>query len=549
MTRNIFIGGAWPYANGSLHIGHIGSLLPGDILARYFRLKGDNVLYVSGSDCHGTPIAVRAELNNTTPREVASEFHKEFVDTFNKLGFSYDLYGATMDEWHYAFVQDAFLKLYAKDLLQPVTENQLYCSSCKRFLADRYVEGTCPKCHTEGARGDQCDHCGSILSPTELIDVQCKICGSTPEEKTTENYQFLLSHFQQVIEDLVANSPHWRENATKLTGRYLNEGLQDRVVTRDLSWGIPVPLPEAKGKSIYVWMEAVLGYLSASKEWGKEHGENWEKFWNQPDFVYYVHGKDNIPFHTTFIPALTTGLGYTSMPTHIVSSEYLTLEGQKLSTSRNWAVWLPDYLENFDADPLRFYLIINGPENKDIDFSWSEFVQKNNSGLLGDFANFAHRCLAFQGKKYGTEVPEHHGELATEDQQILDKVHSLFETVGQNIEDAHFKKGLSTLFDVIQGANKWINDRAPWSQEEEKEAKNILYVANQLIANFAILASPFLPFVSQELSEIMRLPEISWNPITLPAGHQLNPSRPLVKRLDLEIVKVEQEKLHQQLEK
>ncbi|MCX7950032.1 MAG: methionine--tRNA ligase, partial [Treponemataceae bacterium] len=357
----IFIGGAWPYANGSLHLGHIASLLPGDILARYFRLLGEEVLFVSGSDCHGTPISIRASQENVAPESITNRYHEEFSRDFERLGFSYDLYSRTDQPYHKKVVQEAFLKLLDKGYIYKKTIEQTFCEKCNQFLPDRFVEGICPHCG-KIARGDQCDHCSNLLDPADLKEKKCKICGSSPITKPTEHFYFALSKLQKELEDYLGKAEGWRENAVGLTKRYLDEQLQDRAATRDLPWGIDVPLDGCEEKKIYVWIEAVLGYFSASKQWAEEKGGDWRKFWGDGVTAYYTHGKDNIPFHTLILPALLLALGDLNLPDRIISSEYLTIEGKKLSTSSNWAVWVPYILEHYNPDSVRYFMVANGPE-------------------------------------------------------------------------------------------------------------------------------------------------------------------------------------------
>lgn len=369
---NIFIGGAWPYANGSLHLGRLASLLPGDVLARYFRAKGDRVLYVSGSDCHGTPVAVQAIQEGVTPGDIADRFHAEFAECFAQLGFSYDLYTRTDQAFHHGVVQELFLKLLDNGHLYRKTVLQTYCETDRRFLPDRYVEGDCPVCGSR-ARGDQCDACSTMLDPSDLTNRTCKICGTPPVERPTEHFYVALSNFQAELADDLNNARGWRDNAVQMTKRYLEEGLQDRAATRDLTWGVDVPVPGFEDKKIYVWIEAVSGYLSASKQWAAETGGDWESFWRKGKgevTAYYVHGKDNIPFHTLIWPALLKGAGDLHQPDRIISCEYMTLEGKKFSTSRNWAIWVPDLLSRYQPDSVRYFLLANGPEKRDADFSW-----------------------------------------------------------------------------------------------------------------------------------------------------------------------------------
>lgn len=428
---SIFIGGAWPYANGSLHLGHIASLLPGDILARYYRAKGENVLYVSGSDCNGTPIAIRAKQEGVTAKEIANKYHEEFQRCFRDLGFTYDCYTRTDSEHHHETVQKVFLRLLEEGYIYKKTVEQAYCETCTQFLPDRYVEGICPHCH-EAARGDQCDACSAILDPLDLLEKKCKLCGSTPSVEETEHFYFALHTFQEQIKQAVEIAKEkgtWRDNAIQLTERYVKEGLQDRAVSRDLPIGVPTPVKGYEDKKIYVWIEAVAGYYSASKHWAEETGKDDHEFWNSDAQTYYVHGKDNIPFHSIIWPAVLLGIGEEAIPRHIVSNEYLTVEKRKLSTSKNWAVWVPDILERYNPDSIRYFLTVNAPENRDTDFSWREFIYSHNSELLGAYGNFVNRTLKFIEKYYDGTVPK-----VTINIELKDKVEGLYKNVGEAIE-------------------------------------------------------------------------------------------------------------------
>ncbi|MCK4274824.1 MAG: methionine--tRNA ligase, partial [Dehalococcoidales bacterium] len=390
MSERIFIGVAWPYANGSLHLGQIaGCYLPADIFARYHRTRGNDVLMVSGSDQHGTPITIKAEQEGKTPAEIAGFYQTEFLDCWQKLGITFDLFTTTGTENHAEVAQDIFLKLLQKGYLYKNTVSQLYCPKCQRFLPDRYVEGVCPSCNSSGARGDQCEVCGKPLNPTELIDPRCRVCGTTPVLKDSEHFFLKLSDFQDRLEKWVEKQGQWRPNVYGLTTRYLKEGLRDRAITRDIEWGVPVPVEGFEDKRIYVWFEAVIGYLSASKEWAKLQAkpEKWRDFWQGDGKSYYFIGKDNIPFHTLIWPAMLLGYEGLALPHDVPANEFLTIEGRKISTSRNWAVWLPDYLERYDPDPLRYILSINMPETSDTDFSWREFVRRNNDELVATYGN------------------------------------------------------------------------------------------------------------------------------------------------------------------
>ncbi|MDR4947520.1 methionine--tRNA ligase [Neobacillus cucumis] len=544
---SIFIGGAWAYANGSLHLGHISSLLPGDILARYYRLKGEKVLYVSGSDCNGTPITVRAKQEGVSPNVIADRYHKEFEDCFSRLGFSYDTYTRTDTEHHHKIVQEIFLELLEKKLIYKKEIEQTYCEHCQQFLPDRYVEGICPVCK-EPSRGDQCDHCSTILEPLELLERKCKICGNEPTTRFTEHFYFSLSSFQTVLENYTkgAEDKHlWRENAISLTKRYLKEGLQDRAVSRDLPIGVSVPVAGYEDKKIYVWIEAVSGYYTASKLWAKETSHDDSAFWNTSAQSYYVHGKDNIPFHSVIWAGILAGLGKEPLPTHIVSNEYLTLEKKKLSTSKNWAVWVPDILEKYEPDSIRYFLTINAPETRDADFSWKEFIYSHNSELLGAYGNFVNRTLKFIEKSFEGLIPD-----KDINSNIQDKVNRLYIEVGHCIETTSFKQGLEKVFELVRFSNKYFDEQQPWKQikDDTESCKQTLADCVYLVANLAHILTPFLPFSSEKVKNLISTTETEWRAF-LVEPQRLSDVEPLFKRIDPVRIEEELEGLNNQLVK
>jgi methionyl-tRNA synthetase len=544
---SIFIGGAWAYANGSLHLGHISSLLPGDILARYYRLKGEQVLYVSGSDCNGTPITIRARQEGVEPHFITDRYHQEFLECFTKLGFSYDCYTRTDTEHHHKLVQEIFLELLEKGHIYKKEIEQTYCEECAQFLPERYVEGICPVCK-EPSRGDQCDHCSTILEPLELLNSKCKICGHPPTTRFTEHFYFALSSFQTQLENYVQkaeNNRLWRENAVSLTKRYLKEGLQDRAVSRDLPIGVSVPVAGYEEKKIYVWIEAVSGYYTASKLWAKESGKDDSAFWKSSTNSYYVHGKDNIPFHSLIWPGILAGLGKESLPTHIVSNEYLTLEKKKLSTSRNWAVWVPDILDRYDPDSIRYFLTINAPESRDADFSWKEFIYSHNSELLGAYGNFVNRTLKFITKSIDGVVPN-----KVVSSVIQDKVDTLYKDTGRLIEEASFKQGLEKVFELVRFSNKYFDEQQPWKQihENEESCKQTLANCVYLIANIAHILTPFLPFSSEKVKDMLNISITNWKPFLVKPTVITN-VEPLFERIDPSRIGEELEKLNKQTHK
>ena len=536
----IFIGGAWPYANGSLHIGHIAALLPGDVISRYFRAKGKDVLYVSGSDCHGTPISIRAQNENITPEEITNKYHNEFKYCFDKLGFSYDLYSRTDDKYHKEQIQDIVSILYNNKLIYEKEVEQLFCTKCNQFLADRFVEGICPICKNI-ARGDQCDICSTILDPLELESRKCKICGGEPVVKAEKHLFFRLSEFEKELRDHLKNSKeNWRINALNNSERYLNEGLRDRAISRSLSWGIDIPIKGYEDKKVYVWVDAVLGYLTLSKQWALDNNKDWKDFWGSEAVSYYIHGKDNIPFHTIILPALLKGIGINKFPDRVISSEYVTLEGKKISTSNNWAVWIPDIIEKYNIDSLRYFFIANGPEKRDTDFSWREFVNRNNSELLGVYGNLVNRTLVFVKKYYENRIPE--GKV---DLQIKVEIESLYKKVGEFIEKGNLKIAIDEIFDFTRSINKYFDEKTPWItiNTDKSECTNTIYNCLISIINLSNLLNPFLPFSSKKVKEWLNCDVETWKYINLEVGTEIGDFGILFERLDKKIITEELNKL------
>lgn len=539
MNRNILIGGAWPYANGSLHIGHIAGLLPGDVLARYHRACGDKVYFVSGSDCHGTPVAIRAKSEGKTPQEISDYYHEEFTDCFNHLGFSYDCYTKTSDDHHKNFIRDFHEKLYKSEYVYEKETPQAFCECCNTFLADRFVTGLCPKCG-QPARGDQCDLCGTVLDPELLKEPVCAVCNKQVTFRKSTHLYIAISKLEKQLRNLVDNGKNWRKNAVSFTNRYIDEGLRDRALTRDLEWGIPVPKEGYENKTIYIWAENVLGYLSAAKRVADERGESFEELFGENAHHYYVHGKDNIPFHTIILPSLliANGSGY-RLPDQIVSSEYLTLEGRKISTSRNYAIWIKDLLDRYDADSLRYFFLANGPEKKDADFSWTEYVNNHNGELLGAYGNFINRSLSFIAKYFDGIIPE--GDVSDEWEEIL---RTLYDTTGKRIEEGNFKEAIDGIFDVVRKANKYFDEQAPWKTRTEnvEACKNTLYQCTRIIANLATVLAPFLPFSSEKIFRWLNVSE-DWSYKNVESGYELPELEILFERLDKNVIEEERSKL------
>jgi len=539
---NVLIGGAWPYANGSLHIGHIAALLPGDILARYFRAKGDTVFFVSGSDCHGTPVTIRAKLENKTPEEISDFYHNEFCECFLCLGFSYDLYDKTSSEEHKSFVRDFHRKLYTGGYVYEKSTPQAYCNSCGQFLPDRFVKGVCPHCGKD-ARGDQCEACGSVLEPENLQNAECSICGNTPEFRLSNHLFLAVTQLKKQLENYIESHSSWRKNAYELSMRYIREGLHDRSLTRDLDWGIDVPKSGFEDKKIYIWAENVLGYLSTCHTLCQKYGFDFTEFWNSSK-QYYVHGKDNIPFHTIFLPSLLLSRTDTSLklPDEIISSEHLTLFGRKISTSGNWAIWVKDILNRYNPDSIRYFLIGNGPQKRDTDFTWREFINSHNGELLGAYGNFVNRSLVFIQKYFAGKVPE-----TSNRPDILESLPQLYNEIGALIEQGYFKEALEAVFKFIRKANKYFDEEQPWItvRTNPEKCEETLYACIQIIANLSLLLNPFLPFSSEKIRKIFKIENATWNYIEIPYGFQLEPLEILFERIDKKAIDEEKARLLQ----
>jgi len=564
MSERIFIGVAWPYAEGSLHIGNIaGADLPADIFARYHRMKGNEVLMVSGSDQHGTPITLKAEQEGKTPQEIIEFYQREFIDCWEKLGICFDLYTGTHTENHIKVSQDIFMKLLDKGWLYKDTVAQMYCPKCQRFLPDRYVEGTCPFCKTPGARGDQCDACSKPLNATELIKPYCRMCKTTPVLKNSEHFFLKLSAFQDKLEKWAEQQKQWRPNVYGFTQRYLKEGLRDRAITRDIEWGIPVPVKGFENKRLYVWFEAVIGYLSASKEWAEKSGDKdkWQPFWQTGVKSYYFLAKDNIPFHTLIWPSMLMGYEGLALPYDVPANEFLTIEGKKISRSLNWAVYLPDYLSRYDPDPLRYILSINMPETSDADFSWREFVRRNNDELVATYGNLVNRVLTFTYRNFEGKVPTC-GDMGKTGKEGIPQyastdlgatleatAFSLISDIDKELAECHFKYAIHLAMGLAHEANRYLDEKAPWKtiKTDRKAAANSLYVALSVIAQLKTMLYPFLPFSSQKVHEYLgfegRIEDSRWKWQDLPAGQKLREPQPLFKKLDESIIEEETKRI------
>lgn len=547
-AERILVTAALPYANGPLHLGHLaGAYIPADVYVRYQRLKGADILFICGSDEHGVPITIRADKENVTPKEIVDRYHALMKKSFDGIGVAFDNYSRTSLPLHHKISQDFFLNLYHKGHISEQEVRQYYCATCGRFLPDRYIEGECPHCHNTGARGDQCEACGRWLEPEQLIDPKCKVCGSTPELRTTKHWYFRLSQFQQQLEQWQESKTDWKANVREFCSGWFQEGLTDRPITRDIDWGIPVPLPGAEGKVLYVWFDAPIGYISSSVEWAQMQGtpDRWKDYWCSPAsrLIHFI-GKDNIVFHAIVWPASLMAHGDFILPSQIAANEFLNIEGQKISTSRNWAVWVDDYLEVFPPDPLRYWLESNAPENKDADFTWKDFQARNNSELADVLGNFINRSLSFIEKNFEAKVPPA-GNLSEADRAVLSAIGVAADRIAAALEDFQVRRAVGELMDLARTGNKYFNDEAPWSTLKTDRARcaTTLNTAVQLQAALAVLMEPFLPFSAEKLWRMLNGPGSHraqrWSDVRnlrLPDGHPLGKREILFSKIEDSVI-------------
>ncbi len=550
MNEHILVCVAWPYAKSSTHVGQVaGAYLPADTFARYHRMAGNRVLMVSGSDEHGTPILVDAERQGITPREFVTHYHRQICEVWEKLGMSWDLYTETGTSNHYRITQDFFLTLYEKGYIFKDSMQSAYCPTDRRFLPDRYVEGTCPNCGYTGARGDQCDNCGHTLDPIDLIDPKCRLCGSKDsklEMRMTDHFFLDLPKLQEPLQQWLSEGKEfWRPNTLAFAMNWLKDGLRPRAITRDLDWGVPIPLEGYEDKRIYVWFDAVIGYYSATVEWAEKQGtpEAWKTWWvpgqtDPPAKPYYFIGKDNIPFHTIIWPAMLIGYGNRNLTYDVPANEFMTMSGAKASSSRGNVIWTRDVLEQYGADTLRYYLSATAPEGRDTDFTFDEMLRRNNDELVAAYGNAVHRTLTFLQSKFEGVVPQPQ-TLRNADREILAEVERGFEQVGRSIESCHFKDGLNAAMAVARAANRYLDEQAPWKQikTDREAAGTSIYVMLQIISGLRILLCPYLPFSSQKLHGYLGFEgDVSkehWQPQEVPAGTKLPVPTPLFPKLDL----------------
>ncbi|HWQ83725.1 MAG TPA: methionine--tRNA ligase [Anaerolineales bacterium] len=594
MSEHILVAVAWPYANSLIHVGNLtGSSLPADIFARYQRLAGNQVIMVSGTDSHGTPVTVRADAESSTPVAVYERFHAGFLDLYQKLGISFDLFTSTHTENHFRVSQAIFLALRENGYLYTESQQQWFAPNQNRFLPDRYIEGTCYICGYANARGDQCDNCGELLDATQLINPRSKIDGSTPDLRQTEHFYLDLGKLQpEIVEFLRQRESYLRPNVLRQSlGQIEANALHGRAITRDLDWGIPVPVEGWEGKRLYVWFEAVIGYLSAAIEWSHLDGskDGWHDWWTNPEMrSYYFIGKDNIPFHAVIWPGQLIGAGEAfsqifeerpdaplTLPFDIPANEFMNLEGKKISGSRNWAVWGLDFLERYDPDPLRYYLTVNMPESKDTDWDWDGFVHRNNDELVATWGNLANRVLSFAYRNWEGVIPEP-GVLRSGDEAILAVVEAGFLECGEHLKAVRLRAALSEAIRLASEVNKYLDTTAPWFEikTDRAAAATTVYTALRCIDSLKTLLAPFLPFTSEQLNTYLgyqqplfgeQYTEVvedklgthqvlryradtargSWEPSQLPAGQKLVQPAPLFRKLEESVVAEERARLGQ----
>jgi methionyl-tRNA synthetase len=547
--KRLLVTSALPYANGPIHIGHLaGVYVPSDIYTRYQRQKGTEVIHICGSDEHGVPITIKARQEGVHPQQVVDKYHELNKKAFHDFGISFDVYSRTSNKIHHETASAFFKTLYDKGEFLEKTSEQYYDEEAGQFLADRYITGTCPRCNNENAYGDQCEKCGTSLSPTELINPRSTISGSKPILKPTKHWYLPLDKHEPFLKKWILDqNKHWKPNVYGQCKSWLDHGLQPRAVSRDLDWGVPLPVPDTKGKVLYVWFDAPIGYISATRELR----EDWDTFWKDPEtrMVHFI-GKDNIVFHCIIFPAMLLAEGSYILPENVPANEFLNLEGDKISTSRNWAVWLHEYLEDFPGkqDILRYTLCANAPETKDNDFTWKDFQTRNNSELVAILGNFVNRAFVLTHKYFEGKVPEI-TVLNDYDRQVLEAIPVLKKSLEENLEHFHFRESLRELMNLARLGNKYLADTEPWNciKTDPERVKTILHISLQITADLAVLAEPFLPFTSQKLRGFLNLKQVDWQTAgfgkLLEPGHSLQNASLLFEKIEDAAIETQVQKL------
>ena len=554
MSKRKMITAALPYANGPVHIGHLaGVYIPADVYARFQRNTGQEIAFICGSDEHGIPITIRAKKEGITPQDVVDKYHEIIKKSFADLGISFDEYSRTTSKKHYEVSQEFFLNLYNKGKFEEEISEQFFDEQAGEFLADRYIVGTCPKCSNENAYGDQCEKCGSTLSPTELINPKSMLSGNTPVLKETKNWYLPLNEYENFLNEWIikGHQDDWKPNVYGQVKSWLNDGLKPRAMTRDLNWGVPVPLPNAEGKVLYVWFDAPIGYISFTQEWAEKNGKNWKDFWQneETDLVHFI-GKDNIVFHCIIFPSMMKAHGDYIMPKNVPAFEFLNLENDKISTSRNWAVWAHEYVEDFpdQQDALRYALLSSAPETKDNNFTWKDFQTKNNSELVGIFGNFINRVTVLTQKYYNGIVPQPN-EFEQVDKDLYHEMQQIPDKIGKNLDEFRFRDALTEMMNLARLGNKYLADEEPWKviKDNPERVKTQMFCALQVAGALAYLCEPFLPFTSQKMKSGLNLGDKNWyevlNTPPIPTGHQINEMPLLFSKIEDDVIEAQIKKL------
>ena len=554
MSKRKMITAALPYANGPVHIGHLaGVYIPADVYARFQRNTGQEIAFICGSDEHGIPITIRAKKEGITPQDVVDKYHEIIKKSFADLGISFDEYSRTTSKKHYEVSQEFFLNLYNKGKFEEEISEQFFDEQAGEFLADRYIVGTCPKCNNENAYGDQCEKCGSTLSPTELINPKSMLSGNTPVLKETKNWYLPLNEYENFLNEWIikGHQDDWKPNVYGQVKSWLNDGLKPRAMTRDLNWGVPVPLPNAEGKVLYVWFDAPIGYISFTQEWAEKNGKNWKDFWQneETDLIHFI-GKDNIVFHCIIFPSMMKAHGDYIMPKNVPAFEFLNLENDKISTSRNWAVWAHEYVEDFpdQQDALRYALLSSAPETKDNNFTWKDFQTKNNSELVGIFGNFINRVTVLTQKYYNGIVPQPN-EFEQVDKDLYHEMQQIPEKIGKNLDEFRFRDALTEMMNLARLGNKYLADEEPWKviKDNPERVKTQMFCALQVAGALAYLCEPFLPFTSQKMKSGLNLGNKNWyevlNMPPIPTGHQINEMPLLFSKIEDDVIEAQIKKL------
>jgi len=545
------------YANGPLHIGHIaGAYLPADIFVRYQKLKGHDVAFICGSDEHGAAITLQSKKDGVSPQEIVDKYHNINKAAFKDFGIDFSIYHRTSDKLHHETAQEFFKNLDEKQVFTKNTSPQFYDKENNQFLADRYINGECPKCNAEGAYGDQCEKCGSTLSPNELINPKSTLSGNTPIKKETTHWYLPMQNHEEWLKDWIENgklegkihhdSKLWRSQVLGQCKSWIDGGLKARAMTRDLNWGVKVPIKGGDGKVLYVWLDAPIGYISATKQWAKDSGENWEDYWKNEDteLVHFI-GKDNIVFHCIMFPIILKAHGDYILPTNVPANSFLNLEGEKLSTSRNWAIWLHEYIKDFKGqeDALRYALCATAPESKDTDFTWKDFQARNNNELVAIFGNFINRVVVLTNKYWEGVVPER-GDLEDYDKEVLDLLKNFPSKIGYSIEKYRFREALQELMNLARLGNKYLADTEPWKlkKTDEKRTETIMNIALQIVASLSILSEPFLPFGSKKLKEMLNISDLNWEDASknnLKGKSKINKASLLFPKIEDETIEIQ----------